>query len=192
MKDLAHYEYDWPETIPAGEQKGPHLPKYLEVTRAFDEQTGLNRLWQIIFGIKGQAYIYIELPADLKRHGLPKVTWPTADLREIAHFTEAMSSFDEPTFLTEHFMMRPPTARIDFTAYNPNSIDLTDVELNFFIAKMITERIGTESYGPAGLELKPTKAKFEKLLNDLYQRIKPCRPITLEPVRAPAEAPAGE
>lgn len=190
MRDLAHYEYEWPETISATTESGPQLPADLEVTRGYAD--GLNRIWQMIFGIKGQIYIYIELPTDLKRHGIPKKAWPSSELRRVAHFEEYMSPYHEPTFLTEHFMMRPVTARIDFLAYNPGSIDQTDVWLNILIAKMVTERIGTERYDQAGLHLTPTKPQFEKLLNDLYQRIKPCRPITLQPVRAPAEAPAGE
>jgi len=145
-RDLAHYEYVWPGTVAAGEESGPHVPDDLEVTRGYDPRTKLNRIWQLIFGIKGQAYIYVELPTDTKRHGVPKKPWPTRELHEVAHFTESMSPFEEPTFLTEHFMMRPWAYRIDFMAYNPNDIDLTDLRLNIFISKMVTERIGTETY----------------------------------------------
>jgi len=185
-RDLAHYEWEWPETVPAGEMKGPQLPDDLEVTIGYDERTKLNRLWQVIFGIKGQAYIYVELPTDTKRHGVPKKTWPTSEHREVAHFTEAMSPFDEPTFLTEHFMMYPITYRIDFNAYNPNDIDLTDLKLNFFIAKLETERIGTESYTEEGLVLEPTRPHFKDILDRLYRRLVVCRPITLLSVKAPA------
>jgi len=192
LRDLAHYEYIWPETVKAGETSGPYVPKDLEITRGYNKVTKLNRIWQMIFGIKGQAYIYVELPTDLKRHGVPKRPWHTTELREVAHFTESMSSFQEPTFLTEHFMMRPDTYRIDFTAYNPQDIDLTNLRLNIFLAKMVTERIGTEEYTEAGLVLTPTKPRWREVLDKLYRRLIPCRPITLLPVRAPAEAPAAE
>ena len=75
----------------------------------------------MIFGIKGQIYIYIELPTDIARHGIPKRAKPSSDLREVGQFEEYMSSFHEPTFLTEHFMMRPDTQQIDFSAYNYHS-----------------------------------------------------------------------
>ncbi len=187
-RDLAHYEYVWPETVSAQEDSGPYAPEELELTIGYNEKTKLNRIWQMIFGIKGQAYIYIELPTDRKRHGIPKFVWPTREHREVAHFTEKMSPFDEPTFITEHFMLMPWTSRIDFMAYNPNDIDLTDLRLNIFIAKMVTERIGTETYTAAGLQLEPTWPHFRDILNKLYRRQVACRPITILPVSAPAKA----
>jgi len=188
QRDLAHYEYIWPETVKAGQESGPKKPEHLTVTRGYNKTTNLNRIWQIIFGIKGQAYIYVELPTDTKRHGLPKKTWPDTSLREVAHFTESMSPFEEPTFLTEHFMMRPITHQIDFVAYNPNSIDLTDLKLNFFVNKMITERIGIEHAGT----LEPARPQFKEILDKLYKRLVACRPISILPVTAPAVAPGGE
>jgi hypothetical protein len=82
------------------------------------------------------------------------------------------------------------TERIDFSAYNPNAIDMPDVWLNFFIAKLETERYGTQSYTEAGISLQPTKPQYKEILDNLYKRLVPCRPITLMPVRAPAEAGA--
>jgi len=192
MRDLAHYEYPWPETVPAGETSGPFVPDKLQVTRGYDPRTNLNRIWQLIFGIKGEALIYVELPTDLKRHGLPKQPWHTKEVREVAHFEEWMSPFHEPSFLTEHFMLRPDAYRIDFSAYNPQDIDLTDLRLNIFIAKMVTERIGTETYTEVGVALTPTRPRFKEVLDKLYRRLVYHRPITIMPVRAPAEAPAGE
>jgi hypothetical protein len=191
-RDFAHYEWAWPETVSAGADSGPHVPDYLEVTKGYDPKANTNQIWQMIFGIKGQVYIYIELPTDLKRHGLPKLAWPTTTMRTIAHFEEWMSQFREPSFITEHFMMRPITERAEFTAYNPNAIDMPDVCLNILLAKILTERIGTEQYTEVGVQLTPSKTRFNEILTKLYQRLIACRPITLEPVRAPAEAPAGE
>jgi len=187
-RDLAHYEYRWPETISAGGVSGPYIPDNLEVTRGYDKATNQNRIWQLIFGIKGQAYIYVELPTDIHRHGIPKAPKPTKELREVSHFEEWMSPYREPSFITEHFMKRPNLHRIAFSAYNPQDIDLTEVLLNIFIAKLVLERIGTEQAGV----LTPTKDRWRELLEKLYRRVIPHRPITLMPVRAPAEAPAGE
>jgi len=192
MRDLAHFEYVWPETVPAGETSEGKIPDKLQVTRGYDPKTKLNRIWQLIFGIKGQAYIYVQLPTDAKRHGIPKQPWHSKELREVAHFEEWMSPFKEPTFLTEHFMIRPETHRISFDAYNPQDIDLTDLRLNFFIAKLVTERIGSEGYTEVGVVLEPTRPRFKEILDKLYRRLVYCRPITILPVRAPAVAPGGE
>ena len=96
-------------------------------------------------------------------------------------------------------MMRPETFRIGFDAYNPNDIDLTDLKLNIFIAKLVTERIGTEEYGvlttPQVRDVAITRRlneRWSETLLRLHKRLIPFRPITLQPVRAPAEAIAGE
>jgi hypothetical protein len=47
---------------------------------------------------------------------------------------------------------------------------------------MITERIGTEYEGV----LTPTANRYKEILEKLYKRLVPHRPITLMPVRAPA------
>ena len=141
-RDLAHYVYEWHETIPAGETSGPKVPDDLVMTLGYNPDTHQNRIWQVIFGIKGQVYIYVQLPTDLHRHGVPKKAKPDAELREVSHFEEWMSPFHEPSFITEHFMMKPGYDRINLSAYNPTDVDIKPY-LNFFIAKMITERVGT-------------------------------------------------
>ncbi len=187
QRDFAHYEYEWPETISALSTSGPYVPGKLEVTKGYDPNTNTNRIWQMIFGIKGQVYIYIELPTDIHRHGLPKAPKPSKELREVSHYTEWMSPFHEPSFITCHYMLRPETYRIAFSAYNPNSIDIKPT-LNIMIAKLTTERIGSVVNG----RLIPARDRFREILDKLYRRVVPVKPITIMPVRAPAEAPAGE
>jgi len=191
-RDFAHYEYVWPESIAALGTSGPYVPDDLEITKGYDSSNKSNQLWQMIFGIKGQIYIYIELPTDIHRHGLAKRAKPSSDLREVSHFEEYMSSFHEPTFLTEHFMMRPETFKIDFSAYNPQPITMRNIRLNIMINKMITERIGTIEVSGSSVVQKPSNENYREILDKLYKRLVPCRPITLLPVRAPAEAPGGE
>jgi len=188
QRDLAHWEYDWHETISSRQESGPTVPTQLEITKGYDERTNTNHVWQVIFGIKGEVYIYVELPTDLHRHGIPKVPKPGPTQRTVSHFEEWMSAFNEPTFITEHFMMRPDTSQIALSAYNPNAINMTDVKLNFFISKMVTERIGTVENGRPV----PKADRWTETLDKLYRRLIPHRPITLLPVRMPAEAPTGE
>jgi len=188
QRDFAHWEYDWPETITTRATSGPFTPAVFEITRGYDKEVNTNHLWQIIFGIKGQVYIYVELPTDTHRHGIPKAPKPSSSERQVSHFTEWMSPFLEPSFITEHFMMRPETQQISFDAFNPCTISQTNVTLNIMINKIVTERIGTVASGVTS----PVYPRFAELLDRLYKGLIPCRPITLQPVRAPAEAPAGQ
>jgi hypothetical protein len=192
QRDFAHYEYAWPETIAALSTSGPFVPDDLEITKGYDVSNKSNQIWQMIFGIKGQIYIYIELPTDIHRHGLAKRAKPSSDLREVSHFEEYMSSFHEPTFLSEHFLMRPENFKIDFGAYNPQNIAMPNVRLNIMINKMITERIGTIEASGNSIIQNPVNDNYREVLDKLNRRLIPCRPITLSPVRAPAAAPGGE
>jgi len=187
-RDMGHWEYNWPATITTLTTSGPFMPAQFEITKGYDSQSNTNQIWQFIFGIRGQAFIYIELPTDIHRHGIPKVPKPSADMRRVSHFEEWMTPFREPSFISEHFMMRPEAIQVGFDAYNPNAIDLTDVILNIFINKMQTERIGTVENGVT----RPTYPRFEEVLNKLWKQTIPCTPITVLGVRAPAEAAAGE
>lgn len=184
LRDLGHWEYDWFESINPSSESGPRVPELLEITKGYDEKTNSNQIWQLIFGIQSQAYIYIELPTDLHRHGIPKLTKPGTVTYRVSHFEEWMSPFDEPSFITEHFMMRPDLDRLNLSAYNRNPQPLTDVVLNFFINKMITERVGTVQNGVKTA----TSSRWEEVLDKLYRGLIPVRPISLYPVRAPAEA----
>ncbi|RLI27001.1 hypothetical protein DRO58_04930, partial [Candidatus Bathyarchaeota archaeon] len=55
-RDLAHYVYTWHEVVGADETSGPRVPSYLVMTKGYDRETNTNRVWQLIFGIEGQAY----------------------------------------------------------------------------------------------------------------------------------------
>jgi hypothetical protein len=191
-RDLAHYEYEWSETIASLSESGPYVPEDLVPTQGYDSENATNQIWQVIFGIEGQVYIYIELPTDTHRHGVPKVPKPRRELREVSHFEEWMSPFKEPSFLTEHIMMKPGYDRVNISAYNPQDISVTP-RLNFFIAKLVTERIGTEQYGVLNTPVIPDnpsrtdqlKARWMETLEKLYRRQIPHRPLTLKPVWAP-------
>ena len=188
QRDMAHWVYEWPETISTETESGPYTSELLEITKGYDKTTNTNQIWQLIFGIRSQALVYVELPTDLHRHGIPKRPKPGTAQWTVSHFTETMSPYIDPTFITEHFMMRPITLQICLSAYNPEATDLTDVKINYFINKMITQRIGTVISGVRN----PSRPRFAEILEGLYKRMVPCRPITLMPVRAPAEAPGGE
>lgn len=194
QRDFAHYVYNWHETIGSGDTSGPTVPSDLTMTLGYDPDTTLNRIWQTIFGIKGQVYIYIELPTDIHRHGVPKRPKPDSTMRAVSQFEEYMSPYFDPSFITEHIMMKPGFDRINLEAYNPNSIDMTDVRLNFLIAKLTSERVGKEQYGVLSTPVissnpeltERLKVKWTETLEKLFKGQIPSRPLTLRPVRAPA------
>lgn len=181
-RDLAHWEYDWPEPIAPYTASGPTVPDDLVVTKEYDSRNNRNRLWQVLFGIKGEVFVYIELPSDVHRHGIPKVPKPSSDFRRTSHFEDWMTQFMEPTFMSEHWMKKPEVDRVAISIYNPNTIIEWDTKLNFFINKIETERIGTVTGGSQS----PTEPRFRETLDKLYRHVMPCRPISLMPVRAPA------
>jgi len=195
-RDLAHYEYpfgaenisDGPTSIPTLDTLGPFTPNWLEITKGYNKEKNTNQVWQMIFGINAEVYIYVELPTDTHRHGFPKIPKPSATVRRVSHLEEWMSSFMEPTFITEHFLMRPDCSQVALSAYNPQAIDITDLKLNFFISKLVAERIGTVERGVQT----PASEAWRDVLDKLYRRLIPHRPITLLPVTMPAEAPTGE
>lgn len=190
-RDFAHYVQEL-GTIDADDDWGPEVDENLVPTVGYDNENNVNQIWQTIFGIDGQVYIYIELPTDRHRHGLPKVPKPRRELRTVSHFEEYLSPFYEPSFLTEHIMMKPGFDRINLSAYNPQSIDMAP-SLNWIIAKLVTERVGSEEYGVLRTPVIPNdetktdkiRQKWEDTLDKLYKHQIPCRPLTLQPVWAP-------
>lgn len=175
-RDIAHYEYAWSETIATGTESGPTTLADLEVTIPW------TQMHQLIWGVKPQCYVYVFLPTDIERHGIPKRATHTSAYRTVAHFGMHDSPFDNPSWHTEHFMQRPIDPYISFTVYNKTEITITPT-FNFYINKMELEHIGDEEASGAQT---PCKPKFAETLDKLCKRMIPHRPITLLPVRAPA------
>ena len=81
-------------------------------------------------------------------------------------------------------MIRPITNFLAFEVFNKEDITIQP-DINFFLAKCVMQPIGTVFNG----RLTPAANRFTETLRRLYQRTIPHRPLTLMPVRAPAEAP---
>lgn len=175
-RDIAHIEYTWGENISTLSESGPTTIADLEVTVPW------TQLSQLIWGVTPQCYVYVQLPTDIERHGLPKRPKHTSNYYTVAHFGMHDSPFDNPSWLTEHFMQRPIDPYIAFTIYNKTPITITPI-MNFWVNKMEVEHIGDEEANGAQ---SPAKPKFADVLDKLCKRLIPCRPITLLPVRAPA------
>jgi len=176
--EFAHIEYTWPELILPTYSSGPYTIEDLEVTA---ERT---QLYQFIFGILGDVYIYVHLPVEVDRHGLAKRPKATATLREVGHYTQDMSPYERPSWITEHFLIRPIATFVAFSAYNNKTVTQMP-KLNFYVNKCELEYIGYEEDG----NLYPSKTIYRETLDKLYRKVIPHRPITIRAVRAPVEAP---
>ena len=177
-REFAHYEYTWPEAVEPGVLSGTETVTNLEVTVI------RKQVWQIIFGFKEKGRYYVHLPVDVDRHGIAKRAKPTLAFPTVAHYEEWMSPWDNPDWITEHFLIRPITPTIAFSYHNMNPVAVTP-RINFFINKCDLELLGYEKEGA----LYPAQDRYREILDKLYRRVVPHRPLSLMPVRAPAEAP---
>ena len=180
FREWAHIEYTWEEDIAVNGLSGP-------VTIADLETTKENQIWQLVFGLLQDVYIYVHIPTDVDRHGVAKRAKQSSAFRVVGHYRMQDSWWDKPSFVTEHFLQKPEVPFIAFSCYNPRDIafqhDYNPVKLNFYLAKCEKEEIGEEVKG----ELVPTDARWQETLDKLHRRIIPHRPLTLIPVRAPAK-----
>lgn len=180
FRDWAHFEYTWEETVASLGFSGPVTITDLETTKE-------NQVWQVIFGLLQDVNIYVHLPTDVDRHGVAKRPKQSSTFRNVGHYTIQDSWWDHPSFVTEHFLLKPEVPYIAFSAYNPRNIafqaDYNPLKLNFYLAKCEMERIGTVTSG----EQVAAHARFTETLDKLYRRVIPSRPLTLVPLRAPAK-----
>ncbi len=179
-RDWAHIEYTWPEDIAPGVVSGPIVIDNLETTKE-------NQIWQVIFGISHDVYVYIHAPTDIERHGVAKVPKQTTNLREVGHYRMQDSWWDKPSFITEHFLLKPEIPYVAFSVYNPRNITFktayNPIKLNFYLCKCEMEQVGEEVKG----ELQAAESRFTETLDKLYRRVIMHRPLTLIPLRAPAK-----
>ena len=185
-RDFAHYEWEWgfPE-VPAEARvvssmtpSGPYICPHVKPTKP-------SQVYQFIWGQKPDVWIYVELPTQTKRHGLPLRRWPNKMLREVAHFTQQMSPYDRPSFITEHFLVPKLCDLAEYTCFNPLDIDVIPY-MNFYVNKINAEHIGDEYVKDETLVLEPAKSYYTEILDRLHRKLVYHRPITLMGVVAPA------
>jgi len=184
-RDWAHYEYYWPEDVATLTESGPHTLSNMEPTK-YTEAHGPEQIYQFIFGFKPDVYLYILLPEDVYRHGLPKLVTGTATHRRVGHYRMQDSPYELPSWATEHFLVPRLQPWVAMKVFNPLSITLHHTinapQLNIYINKMVIEHLGDELEGV----LSPNGDRYAEILDKLHRRVVPHRPLTLKPVRAPA------
>jgi len=200
-RDFAHieWEFGWPKVnaedrpIAPGQVGGPYIFEQIKPTLWSERDVTVNginmprcrgQIFQWIAGIKPNVKWYIQLPTDKKRHGTPKLPWPSKRIRTVAHFTMQMSPFDRPTFFTEHFFVPKLCDLAGIEVYNGLDITITP-HFNFYINKLDVELVGQVVYDE-GVTLEPSYTRYTEVLNNLYKKVAKYRPLTLFPVTSPA------
>jgi hypothetical protein len=153
--ELSRYKFKWPSSIASNTENGPQNVEDLK-------PLATNRLYQGIFGIKSACLIYLNLPLNTRLWGTDKKPIATSSLREVGYRDHNESPFDQPSFITEFFLMKNGSFDYPaFLAFNPSERALTP-ELNIIMNKMIIEKVVDE-------------VTLEKLVKKLI----PYRPVTL-------------
>ena len=176
-REWAHIEYTWPERVDSGTMSGPFTVANMELTKT-------GQIWQVIFGVEPQCRLYIKVPVEIARHGTAKQPVWSVAFSTVGHYESWSTPWDQPSWISEVFMIRPITNFLAFEVFNKEDITIQP-DINFFLAKCVMQPIGTVYNG----RLTPAANRFTETLKRLYQRTIPHRPLTLMPVRAPAEAP---
>lgn len=155
QREPSIYVHKWSEKIATNEESGPEDLENLK-------PLNLNRLDQVIFGIKGGCLIYLNLPHETRRWGTDKKPKATSDLRELGYVDEETSPYDHPSFVTEFFLQKGGSFEYPHLyAYNPTPRTLKPhirFEINQMVIKKITE---------------------PELLDKLRRKVVTYRPITL-------------
>jgi len=107
------YVHTWDEAIAAGSESSE---------QALDDLKPLNTayLYQCVFGIKGPAFVYLNLPLETRLWGTGKKPIATSANRRIGHLTQEDSPFENPSGRSQFFLMKGGSFEYpSFSAYNP-------------------------------------------------------------------------
>ncbi len=130
----------------------------------------MDYLYECVFGIRGPAYVYLNLPLETRLWGTGKKPIATSSNRRIGYLTQEESPWEEPTARSLFYLMKGGSFEYpSFTAYNPSSKSICP-ELDIHIMKAL---------------LKPVTEP--DTLEKLQKKLIPYRPVTfggLPPVRS--------
>lgn len=128
------YVYRWTKDVASNAESGPENIEDLEPGRR-------DVLYQVIFGIKPNVYIYIAIPADTRLYGVAEEAIPREGFREVGAITQDMSPYKNPDFITELFLMKDTSYEYPaLYAYNPNNKPVRPV-IRFIVNKIEMEEI---------------------------------------------------
>lgn len=121
--------FRWPKDVAINTEDGPQNITNLKPGRD-------DVFYQVIFGIRPDAWIYINIPVDTRLGGVAEEAIARTTLREIGAITQDMSPIKSPDFVTEMLLQRGTSYEYPaLFAYNPTNKALRP-ELEFRINKV--------------------------------------------------------
>lgn len=134
VSKISKYAYKWPVDIAVNTEDGPRNIDKLEPGRA-------DVFYQVIFGIKPNAWIYINIPADTRLGGIAEESIARTGFREIGAITQDMSPYKNPDFVTELVLQKDTSYEYPaLYGYNPTNLPLRP-EIKFLVNKIEPEPI---------------------------------------------------
>lgn len=132
--EYARYVYRWQTSAGADDPVTPgqeNGPKNVEDLKPLS----LDHLFECVFGIRGPAYIYLNLPLETRLWGTAKKPIATSANRRIGYVTHEDTPWEDPTALSLFYLMKGGSFEFpSFTAYNPINKSITP-ELNIQLVK---------------------------------------------------------
>lgn len=123
------YTFKWTKDIVINSEDGPQNIDKLKPGRT-------DVFYQVIFGIRPNAWIYINIPADTRLAGIAEESIARTGFREIGAITQDMSPFKSPDFVTEMILQKDTS--YEFPAlfgYNPTNKPIRP-EIEFRVNKI--------------------------------------------------------
>lgn len=168
QSEFARYVWRWQDSSGAdvavigGQESGPYNIENLK-------PLSLEHLFEIVVGIKGPAYVYLNLPLETRLWGTSKVPIATTANRRVGYISQEDSPWEDPSYNGLFYLMKGGSFEYpSFTVYNPINKTICP-ELKFDLAKC----------GIAAVTEPET-------LDKLYKKLIPYRPVSfggLAPVR---------
>jgi len=101
----------------------------------------MNYLLEVVFGIKGPAYIYLNLPLETRRFGTDQVPISSSSKRRVGYLTQEDSPWEDPSSVTVHYLMKGGSFEYPaLTAYNPHNKAIVP-EIKFLIMACLLEQV---------------------------------------------------
>lgn len=116
------------DAVTSGAEEGPQNIENLK-------PLSLDHLFEVVFGIKGPAYVYLNLPLETRLWGTSKVPIATSSNRRVGYLTQEDSPWEDPSERSLFYLQKGGSFEYpSFTVYNPINKEVVP-EFKFEIAK---------------------------------------------------------
>lgn len=132
--EMARYSYRWNDAAGADEPISPGTESAEKIIVDL-KPLSTEEIYECIFGIRGPAYIYMNLPLQTRVGGLGAKPIATTANRSIGAITQEDSPWDDPGEMTLFYLMKGGSFETPaLTAWNPSAKSICP-EVRFQIGK---------------------------------------------------------